>query len=115
MPFTPLSLPTVAPVPAPIFPSLIWFSCALTQAASNPNALPPLSKTAWIDSLAALGLSSSVSLEAGPSPRTSTPVGASCSHIITVQPVAASIFWAVESLTHFRYKKWYNILTYVML
>ena len=59
-------------------------------AASRPNALPPLSNTAWIVSAAATGRSSSDSREAGPPPRTSRPAAAPCGHSNTVQPVAAA-------------------------
>ena len=59
-------------------------------AASSPNALPPLKRTACITSVVAAGFKSSVSLEAGPPPLTSTPAGIPFSHIITVHPVACS-------------------------
>src|SRR5665647_2170539 len=51
--------------------------------ASRPYALPPLSITAWICSTRLTGLRSSVSLDAGPPPLTSTPAQAPFSHIIT--------------------------------
>ena len=67
-------------------------------AASRPKALPPLRRTACITSAEAAGLRSSVSLEAGPPPLTSTPAGIPFSHIITVQPVAYSVFSALPIL-----------------
>ena len=67
-------------------------------AASRPNALPPLSKTAWITSAAAIGFKSSDSLDAGPPPRTSSPAAAPRSQIITVHPVPASLFSALPIL-----------------
>ena len=58
----------------------------------SPNALPPDSTMAWIFSAAAIGFNNSLSSDAGPPPRTSSPAGAPFSKRNTVQPVPASVF-----------------------
>ena len=71
-------------------------------AASSPKALPPASTMAWMTCAAASGLSSSLSREAGPPPRTSSPAGApSLPSSTTVQPVPAAVFsaWPIWRLS----------------
>ena len=62
---------------------------SLDEAAANPNALPPLSRTACTSLTRAVGRSRSVSRVPGAEPRTSTPPTAPSSQMTTVQPVAA--------------------------
>ena len=71
-------------------------------AASSPKALPPASTMAWMTCAAACGLSNSLSREAGPPPRTSSPAGApSLPSSTTVQPVPAAVFstWPIWRLS----------------
>jgi hypothetical protein len=58
------------------------------SAAASPNALPPLSTTAWISCIALSAASRGVSRDAGELPRTSHPPIVFGGQRITVQPVS---------------------------
>ena len=68
---------------------------ATPSAAASPNALPPVSTTAWTSSTRVPGRSASVSRVPGAPPRTSTDPTVPGGHRTTVQPVmpARSVAW----------------------
>ena len=61
------------------------------EAASSPNALPPVSTIACTLSTMLIGLSRSVSRVPGAAPRTSTPPVAPASAMMTVHPVGRRV------------------------